>query len=349
MDTDTSVQNAIDLFFKTFARTGSACATVREFRRSGLKMPTRFRRGIRKGDLAFKTLTHSWTLRILHNPIYAGIYCYGRTQIKNTLEGKRQVKMPVEEWHVNMAGAHPGYITEDQFYKNQKRLKENSCAHGEDRRKSPPREGPALLQGIIICARCGNRMKVGYRQDCAGLVPIYRCNRDHIENGTGVCQTVAGEKVDQEVSKLLIEMLNPLAIKAAIEVQNELSQRKLEADKFYRQQVERARYEAELAKRRYMSVDPGNRLVATELEAVWNQKLRQLEIAQQEYQKKKEDDLEKVGQSTEEDIMKIVSDFPRLWTSPNISFREKKRMIRLLVEDVTVKDDGKKDYRKHKI
>jgi len=342
MDPDLSVQNAINLFFKTFKRTGSACATVREFNSSGLKMPTRFLRGIRKGDLAWKPLTHSWTLRILHNPIYAGIYCYGRKQIKSTVEGKKQVNMPVEDWHVNMAGAHPGYITGDRFDENLKKLKENSCAHGEDRRKSPPREGPALLQGIIICGRCGNRMKVGYRKDCSGLVPIYRCDRNRIENGAKVCQTVAGEKVDQEISKLLLEMLNPLAIKAAIEVQNELSQRKLEADKFCRQQVERVRYEAELAERRYMSVDPQNRLVATELEAAWNQKLRQLENTRQEYEKKKEDDLVQVRQTTEADIMKIASDFPRLWTSPNISFREKKRMIRLLIEDVTIKDDGKK-------
>lgn len=133
-----------------------------------------------------------------------------------------------------------------------------------------------------------------------------------------------------------------LAIKVAIKVQNELSQKKLETDKFYKQQVERAKYEAELAKKRYMSVDPQNRLVATELEAAWNQKLRQLEKTQQEYQKKKENDLGKVRQTTEEDIMKIASDFPRLWASPNISFREKKRMIHLLVKDVTVKDDGKK-------
>lgn len=342
MDPDLAVQNAIKLFFKTFKRTGSACAAVREFNRLGLKMPTRFLRGYRKGELAFKPLTHSWTLRMLHNPIYAGIYCYGRKQIKNTVEGKKQINMPVEDWYANMAGAHPGYITGDQFDENLKKLKENSCAHGEDRRKSPPREGPALLQGIIICGRCGNRMKVGYRQDCSSLVPIYRCNSDRIENGAKVCQTVAGEKVDQEISKLLLEMLNPLAIKAAIEVQNELSQRKLEADKFYRQQVERAGYETELAKKRYMSVDPGNRLVATELEAAWNQKLRQLEKTQQEYEKKKKDDLKVVKQTTEADIMKIASDFSRLWTSPNISFKEKKRMIRLLVEDVTVKNDDKK-------
>jgi len=137
-------------------------------------------------------------------------------------------------------------------------------------------------------------------------------------------------------------MLNPLAIKATIEVQNELSQRKLEADKFYRQQVERAKYDMELAKKRYMLVDPQNRLVATELEAAWNQKLRQLEKTQQEYEKKKEDDLKEVRQTTKADIIKIASDFPKLWSNPGVSFREKKRMIRLLIEDVTVKNDDKK-------
>lgn len=342
MDPDLAVRNALNLFFKTFKRTGSACSTVREFNRLKLKMPTRFLRGYRKGELAWKPLTHSWTLRMLHNPIYAGIYCYGRKQIKNTVEGKKQINMPVEDWHAFMADAHPGYITGNQFDENEKKLKENSYAHGEDRRKSPPREGPALLQGIIICGRCGNRMKVGYRQDCSSLVPIYRCNKDRIENGAKVCQTVAGEKVDQEISKLLLEMLNPLAIKAAIEVQNELSQRKLEVYKFYRQQMERAGYETEIAKKRYMLVDPQNRLVATELEAAWNQKLRQLEKIRQEHEKKKEDDLRQVKQTTRADIIRIASDFPRLWSSPNIAFREKKRMIRLLIEDVTVKNDDKK-------
>jgi hypothetical protein len=137
-------------------------------------------------------------------------------------------------------------------------------------------------------------------------------------------------------------MINPLAIKAAIKVQNELGARKLEADKFYDQQVERAQYEAELAKKRYMSVDPGNRLVATELEASWNQKLRHLEEMQQNLKKKKEKDLEQMGQAARKDIAKIASDFPKIWNSPNVSFKEKKRMIRLLIKDVTVKNVDKK-------
>jgi len=142
-------------------------------------------------------------------------------------------------------------------------------------------------------------------------------------------------------TKLLLEMLNPLAIEVALKVQNELNTRKLEAYKFYKQQVERARYEMELARKRYMLVDPQNRLVATELEAEWNLKIRELTKAQEQYEKKKEKDLKAVTDCTKSDIMQIVSDFPDLWSNPNVPVREKKRMLRLLIEDVTLKNDKK--------
>jgi hypothetical protein len=167
------------------------------------------------------------------------------------------------------------------------------------------------------------------------------CIKDYIENGAKVCQTVMGEKVDEEISKLLLEMLNPLAVEAAIKVQNELNTRKFGVDKFYKQQVERAQYEMELARKRYMLVDPENRLVATELEANWNLKIRELEKAGQEYEKKKEDDLKEVTKTTNSDIMQITSDFGNLWSNSNVTFREKKRMLRLLIEDVTLKNDEK--------
>ncbi len=118
MDPDIAIQNAVNVFFLTFKRTGAAGATVKEFNKKGLKMPIRFRTGIRKGELAWKPLTHSRTLRLLHNPLYAGIYCYGRQQIKKTVNGKKSVKMPVKDWHAYMTGAHPGYITKDQFEQN---------------------------------------------------------------------------------------------------------------------------------------------------------------------------------------------------------------------------------------
>lgn len=342
MDPDLGVRNAINIFFKTFKRTGSAFATVKEFRRLNLKMPTRFLKGFRKGELAWKPLTHSRSIRVLHNPVYAGIYYYGRQQIKKTVDGKKSVNMPIESWHAYIPDAHPGYITKDQFEENLKKLKENAYAYGKDRRKSPVREGPALLQGIVVCGKCGKRMTVRYQQNCSSLVPIYTCTKDCIENGAKVCQTILGEKVDGQIAKLLLAMLNPLAIKAVLKVQNELKSRKLEADKFYKQQVERAHYEMELARKRYMLVDPQNRLVATELEAAWNLKLRELEKAQKDYEKKKEKDLKEVTETTKADIMQIANDFGNLWSNPNVPVREKKRMIRLLIEDVTIKNDDKK-------
>ena len=342
MDPDLQVQNAINIFFKTFKRTGSAFATVREFRKQGLKLPTRFHKGFRKGELAWRPFVHSRALQILHNPIYAGIYCYGRKQTKKTLNGKQHINVPVKSWHAYMPDAHPAYITKDQFYKNEKKLKENSYAYGKDRRKSPPREGPALLQGVVICGKCGKRMTVRYRQNCSKLVPVYTCLRECIENGKSACQIVMGEKVDGQIAKLLLKMLNPLTLEVALKVQNELNTRKLETDKFYKQQVERVRYEMELARKRYMFVDPQNRLVATELEAEWNLKLRELEKAQKDYEKKKDLDLGKEAEYSKSDIMQIVSDFTDLWDNENVSFKDKKRMLRLLIEDVTLKNDDKK-------
>ena len=342
MDPDTSVQNAINLLFKTFERTGSACATVRQFNRQDLKIPKRLLCGLKKGDLVWNPLEHSRTLRILNNPIYAGIYYYGRQQVKNTVNGKRSLNVPVDDWHVYMPDAHPGYITADQFGQNLKKLKDNCCAYGEDRRKSPPREGPALLQGIVICGKCGKRMSVRYQKNCSKLVPIYMCIKDYIKSGKKVCQTVMGEKIDEEIGGLLLEMLNPLAIKAAVKVEDELKKRKIETDSFFRQQVERAQYEAEIARKRYMLVDPQNRLVATELESEWNGKIRELEKLKDEYEKKKKDGLKEMTKTTRSDIIKITEDFASIWSSEEVSFRDKKRMLRLLIEDVTVKNDDKK-------
>ena len=248
----------------------------------------------------------------------------------------------IESWHAYMPDAHPAYITKDEFEENVKKLKENSYAYGKDRRKSPAKEGPALLQGIVICGKCGKRMTVRYRQNYLKLVPIYTCLRECIKNGKSACQIVMGEKVDGQIAKLLLKMLNPLTLEVALKVQNELNTRKLETDKFYKQQVERVRYEMELARKRYMLVDPQNRLVATELEAEWNQKLRELEKAQQDYEKKKDIDLKKEADFSKSDIMQIVSDFTDLWDNKNVSFKDKKRMLRLLIEDVTLKNDDKK-------
>ena len=156
-DPDLQVQEALNAFFLTFRRTGSASSAVREFNQRGLKLPLRIHKGFRKGELQWVQLVHSRTLQTLHNPMYAGIYTYGETQVKHTVNGKKSVIMPKEEWHTYLRNSHPAYITEEDFEENQKILKQNAHPRGEEGRNSPPREGPALLQGIIVCGKCGKK------------------------------------------------------------------------------------------------------------------------------------------------------------------------------------------------
>ncbi len=145
---------------------------------------------------------------------------------------------------------------------------------GGDRRRSPAREGPALLQGLILCGRCGQRMTVRYHVRHGRLCPDYVCQREGIEHAQPVCQHVPGSGIDEAIGALLIEAVSPVALEVALTVQQELQSRLEEADSLRLKQVERAQYEADLARRRYMRVEPEHRLVADSLEAEWNSKLR---------------------------------------------------------------------------
>ncbi len=284
LDPDTSVQNALHHVFQTFARTGSARAVVYEFTREGLLFPTRIRKGHRTGELAWSELEHWRVLRTLHNPRYAGAFAYGRRRNRKTPDGKMTShRLPREEWTALIPDTHPGYLTWEQFEQNLRTLAENARAHGQDRAGGPAREGPALLQGLVICGRCGNRMSVHYHQRRGALVPDYRCIRENIQQHAPQCQTIPGQRVDETISQLLLETVTPLALEVALTVQAELEARADEADQLRRGHVERARHHAELARRRYLAVDPDNRLVADTLEADWNDKLRALQAAQDDY------------------------------------------------------------------
>ena len=284
LDPDEQVQRAVRLLFETFRRTGTATATVQAFRQDAVLFPRRLRTGPDKGELLWAELAHSRVLQIIHNPRYAGAFVFGRTRTRPRVAGgSTQLRMPQEEWTVLIPDVYEGYIPWSEYLANQQRLRDNAAAFGHDRRHGPPREGPALLQGLVMCGRCGRQMTVAYHQYKCGLVPDYVCQKDGIEAGASPCQRIAGRSIDQAVGELLIDMVSPLTLQSAMAVQEELQTRLDEADRLQQQQVERARYEADLSRRRYMNVDPGNRLVADSLEAEWNERLRRLDEAQQEY------------------------------------------------------------------
>ena len=179
-------------------------------------------------------------------------------------------------------------------------------------------------------------MTVRYHTRRAKIVPEYVCQRDGVEHIVSVCQHVFGEHIDQAVGQLLIDTVTPLALEVTLTVQQEIQARLDEVDHLRKKQVERARYEADLAQRRYLYVDPANRLVADSLEAEWNNKLRALNTAQQQYEEQRQNDRVSLDEQQRASIAALAHDFPRIWQNPKIPDRERKRLMRLLLEDVTL-------------
>ncbi len=338
MDPDKQIQQTIHLFFDIFRRTGAAFATVKAFWNDDIKFPRRPYHGPNKGMLEWDKLSYSQAQQILKNPRYTGAYYYGQRRSRRNVDGSMSYfKMPRDEWISLIRDAHSSYITWDEYEENLQRIKENAIAYNNINRKTPPREGPCLLQGIAICGKCGQRMTIRYKYRRQGRIdPVYLCQRSRIEKGAPNCQYIPGAYVDNAIGDLLIESITPLTLEVALEVQRELESRFNETDKLRKQQVERAEYEANIARRRFMQVDPDNRLVADTLEAEWNKKLHDLCDAQENYEKKRLVDVAKLEKEKQNKIIDLAKDFPKLWKNPRTPVREKKRMIRLLIEDVTL-------------
>lgn len=337
LDPDRQVQQAVRTFFQAYRRLGSAFAVVRYFRQNELSFPRRLRGGLSRGRLIWGPLIHIRALQILRNPRYAGAYVFGRTRARKRPNGNDGYEvLPQEQWHTLIPDAHPGYITWQQYQENLQTLHACAQARGSDRRKSPPGQGPALLQGLVICGICGLRMTVRYHHCQGRQVPDYVCQREGVAHGHPVCQFVPGGGVDEAIGSLLLEMVQPVTLELAFAVQAELQTRLEEVDQLRRQEVQRARYEADLARSRFMQVDPKNRLVADALEADWNDRLRDLTEAQDRYEQQRQKDRMDWDEASRQKVLALTQDLPRLWHDPNTSDQDRKRMVRLLIEDVTL-------------
>ena len=342
LDPDREVQQSLLRLFRTFRRVGTVHATVRAFAADGLRFPRRMHGGPRHGDVVWGPLTQSRATYTLHNPRYTGAYVYGRrTQCRRDAEGRqKRVVLPQDEWTVLIPDAHEGYITWEEYEETLRRLQANARG-GRATWKSPPREGPALLQGLVLCGACGKTMTIRYHHRRSRLVPQYVCTGRGVQLAEPGCQSIPGQGIDDAVGKLLVDAMSPLSLEVSLAIQQEFQDRLDEADQLRRTQVDRARYEMELACRRYMQVDPDNRFVAASLEADWNGKLKELTVAEEEYQRRREADRRLLDDEARARITALSSDFPRLWNSPSTPQRERKRMARLLLDDLTLlRDDG---------
>lgn len=334
LDPDAQVRETIAYFFETFVRVGSAHQTVKAFRDEGLRFPSRLRAPT--AGVIFHPLTASAAMRTLRNPRYAGTYAYGQRVYRRTADGGKTFrKRAHNEWLACIPGAHPGYITWDRYQENLRLLESNG--HGYDAaRGSPPREGVALLQGRAVCGRCGQHLRARYREQRGKLESWYVCDRASDARAEPNCQSLAGPPIDEAVGRLVAEKMTPAAVDLALEIRKEIEGRYDEVDQLRCRAIERAQVDADLAQRRFMMVDPGNRLVADTLEADWNEKLRALAKARDERESGRREDQIVIDSAIRERLVAMTADFERLWSDPSTPNRERKRMLAYVIEDATL-------------
>jgi len=333
LDPDSQIRETIAYFFETFSRVGSACQTVKAFRDEGLHFPSRLRIG---GATVLRPLTVSTAMRMLHNPRYAGTYAYGKRAYRRAVNGKTiGRKRACKDWLACILNAHPGYITWDRFQENITLLESNGRGY-ELARASPPREGPALLQGRAVCGRCGKHMRVRYAARRGKHEAQYVCDSAHGNSAESSCQSIAGPPIDAAIGALIVQEMTPAAVELALQIRAEIETRQHEADQLRCRAVERAQIEADLAQRRFLLVDPGNRLVADTLEAQWNDKLRTLAKAREGRERDSLHDQHVLDDTIRARLIAMTSDFRQLWADSDTPNRERKRMLDQIIEDVTL-------------
>jgi DNA invertase Pin-like site-specific DNA recombinase len=341
LDPDQEVQGAVRSVFELFEREGTAYAVVRRFQDLGLRFPRRSYGGAWDGRLVWGRLTHSRVLGILANPLYAGTYVFGRHQEHRRLghDGEvctRSVRVPPEAWPVVIHDHHAGYIGWDQFLANRRRLEANRTNGEATLLPGPAREGLCLLQGMMLCAACGRRLTVRYRGN-GGVYPVYQCSWRHKEAlASHACLSVPAAPLDAAVGARLVSAVTPATIQLALAALTTLEEREQAIAEQWRRRVERARYEADLAESRYQAVDPNNRLVASTLEQRWEAAMQRLRDLEGELAAFERQHLRAVTADQKRQILELATDFPALWTASSTSARDRKRLLRLLVRDITV-------------
>ena len=338
LDPDEEIQHAVRQVFEVFATSKSALAVVQHFETHGLKIPDRLWQRERKGEVVWRRLRHARVLSILHNPFYAGAYVYGRTQTRQRpLPGEaprvkgytRQVKR--DHWPTLLHDHHPSYISWSQFRHNQAQLDDNRTVD-PDQHRGVVREGGALLQGIVGCGVCGRRMTVRYMPD--GIRPIYVCAQVHKDFAGKTCQCIRGDGIDAAVAQLLLAAIEPAQLTIALEAVAHLEAQAQAIDRQWQLRLERARYEADRARRRYLEVEPEYRLVARSLERDWDEKLAALAQLERDYAAMRPAASSHVSEAERQGIIDLVHDLPAVWHAETTTHAERKHMVRLLIKDV---------------
>lgn len=338
---DEEVQTRLRLVFRTFQERGTAKAVVRYLREAALPLPVRPLHGPAPHPLRWERATTSRVLAILKNPAYAGAYVYGRSTTEPTRRRPGRpyggiVHRPVADWPVLLREHHPGYLSWDTFLANQAQLAANQARYRPViAQPGAPRKGQALLQGIILCGHCGAHLSLHY-SGAKGEFPVYKCTAGKRDGDARVCQEVRGLGLDAEVERLVLAALAPDQLSIALAAMEQLEQEAAGLLHQWQLRVERARYEAERARRQFDAVEPENRLVARTLERAWEEKLRVLEQVEQQAKAQRRAERLVLTDADRDAIVALATALPTLWQAESTLPAERKRLLRLLVKAVIV-------------
>jgi DNA invertase Pin-like site-specific DNA recombinase len=336
LDPDEQVQAVVCLIFDEFDRQGSLHGLLRYLVHHGIRMPVRPHGGPDKGQLQWRRPNRETLQNLLHHPIYAGAYRHGhrpvdpRRQVPGRPSTGRQIRRP-EDCEVLILDHEPAYITWSRFQANQAILEANRARSGTP---GAPRQGASLLAGLLICGRCGRRMRVSY-PGAAGTLH-YDCSRGVSDYAEPLCQTIGGGVLDAFVGGRLLAAVEPAALEASIAAIEDMEEERRRLDGIWRQRLERSRYEEDRAARQYHAVEPENRLVARELERRWEQALKDRQQLEQEYERFLKDRPGRLSAEEREELLALSRDLPAVWQAPTTTPADRQRIARLLLERVVV-------------
>jgi DNA invertase Pin-like site-specific DNA recombinase len=331
-DPDAQVRSAIDLVFRRFAELGTIHAVFMSLVEDGVEIPLS---GGPRSKLRWSVPVYDALHRLLTHPVYAGAYVYGRRQVEEVLDAEQRPRKRVRwrrrgEWPVLILDHHEGYIGWDVFERNQRQIASNWQGKGV----GAPREGVSLLQGLVLCGRCGRRMHV--RRDGRHGGSWYVCNKGRKQVGSEVCQAFGATRLERAIESLLLEALAPVGLEAMLESASGLLEARQAEMEHWQQRVERGRYEVDLARRQYDKVDPANRLVAGELERRWEQALRELHAREREAEERTRTLGQPLTAEEKETLRRYSRNLSELWNQSNVRRQDKKRIVRCLIEQVVV-------------
>ena len=329
---DLQVQHSIELVFKTFFELGSGSKVLHFFREHHLQVP----RYNYDKEIVWKKASYAAILEILNNPAYAGAFTYGRRKVIYQSNGRpgTQKRLPIPEWQVLIKDKYPAYISWESFEKIQAKLADNYAEYDMNKSRGIPREGAAMLHGIVYCGKCGHKMVVQYKDR-----PHYICNRIRRTHGGSVCQYISSLAVDEVVIGSFFKAISSVELNAYEKAMEKHNQMEQQIEKAHVQEIERLKYQADLARRQYDKADPENRLVTAELENRWEKALRELKIAQESYAQYQEEKKQNwsIPADLKEIFISIGKHLPDIWDREDIlPSPKKKALLRSLIDKVVI-------------